>query len=151
MPNEKIRNEKSGSEKNQIKEEIERKILQAQILQANLQIIHDREQALSQRLQELSAARQAIEELESVKDGSMVMMPLGSGNFVSGKISDTGKILVGVGGGIAVKKSPEEALKILDKRIAETDSVLRELEKQYTQIETEIHRLQSEMQKISGK
>ncbi len=133
-----------GKSPEEIGEELQRRSLQMQILQAEMQVIRERQHSLSHRLADLAETRQAIAEMVSVKSGSEILLPLGSGNFVSGKVSDTEKILVGVGGGIAIKKSPEEALKFLDERVAEAGSALQELEKQFAQLEAELHRLQSE-------
>lgn len=149
MPNEKLKKtdakteSPAGKSPEEIRDEIQRKNLQFQILQANMQMIHEREHSLSHRLDELAETRHAIEDVKKVKPGSELLVPLGSGNFVSGKISDTGKILVGVGGGIAIKKSPEGALKFLEERAAETGSALQELEKQFMHMEAELRKMQS--------
>lgn len=141
----------AGKSAEEIKEDMQRKAMQFQILEADMQVIHEREHALSRRLQELMETRHTIEDLKTVKNASEVLMPLGSGNFISGKISDAKKVLVGVGGGVAIKKSQEDALKFLDKRIEEADVALRELERQYMQVETELRRIQGELQKFTGR
>ncbi len=147
MPGEKTK-QKAGSgivgkSPEQIREELERKSVQLQILQANMQIIREKERALSHRLMELEETKQAIRDIRSVKAESEILVPLGSGNFISGKISGAEKILVGVGGGIAIKKSPDEALKFLDERAAETNSAIQELESQYMKMESETRALQA--------
>ncbi len=147
MPGEKTK-QKAGSgivgkSPEQIREELERKSVQLQILQANMQMIREKEHALSHRLMELEETKQAIRDIGTVKAESEILVPLGSGNFVSGKISGTDKILVGVGGGIAIKKSPEDALKFLGERSAETNSAVQELESQYMKMENEARALQS--------
>lgn len=132
-----------GKSPEEIGEEMQRKNMQLQILQANMQIIRERQHSLTHRLGELAETKQTIGDIKSVKNGSEILLPLGSGNFVSGKVSDTGKILVGVGGGIAIKKSPEEALRFLEERVAEANSALQELEKQFMQMEADFRMLQS--------
>ncbi len=156
MPSEKIQNEKTKSEKpksgkadivgkspEEIEEDLQRRSLQFQILQASLQAIRERGHALLIKMEEMDNTKEAIKELKSVKSGSEMLAPIGSGNFISGKICDTEKILVGVGGGIAIKKSSEDALKFLETRISEAKSALIELNSQMAQAEGEMRALQS--------
>ncbi len=137
-----------GKSPEEIKEDIQRKTLQFQILQANMQIIKEKESMLLQKLEEFENTKQTIEDMKAVKGGSEILMPLGSGNFVSGKISSTEKILVGIGGGIAIKKSSEDATEFLNTRALEIKSALQELKGQSVRIEDELRMLQYE---ISGK
>lgn len=151
MPKEKTKDEKAageiraplGKSPEEIEEELQRRSVQLRILQANMQIIHERHHVLSMRLQEFEETKQTISDIKSVKSGSEILMPIGSGNFVYGKVSDTEKVLVGVGGGIAIKKSPENALVFLDERIAEAKAAMEELGSQFAQMESEIRMLQS--------
>jgi len=152
MPKEKIRDEKAagdikvpvGKSPEEIEEDLQRRSMQFQILQANMQVVHERQRALSQRLREFEETKQTIGDMKSVKSGSEILMPIGSGNFVSGKVSDTEKVIVGVGGGIAIKKSPEDALKFLDERSAEVKSAIQELGMQFAHMENDLRMLQSE-------
>lgn len=155
MPKEKIKDEKTageikvpvGKSPEEIEEDLQRRSMHLQILQANMQVIHERQHALASRLREFEETKQTIGEMKSVRSGSEILMPIGSGNFVSGKISGTEKVLVGVGGGIAIKKSPEDALKFLDERAAEAKSAMQELGMQFARMENELRMLQSEARK----
>ncbi|MBU3957799.1 MAG: prefoldin subunit alpha [Nanoarchaeota archaeon] len=138
------KNDVVGKSPEEIEEDLQRRSMQFRILQANMQIIHERRRALSMRLREFEETKQTISDMKGVKSGSEVLMPIGSGNFVSGKVSDAEKVLVGVGGGIAIKKSPEDALKFLDERAAEAKSAMQELGMQFAQMESELRMLQSE-------
>lgn len=155
MPKEKINDEKTageirvpvGESPEEIEEDLQRRSMHLQILQANMQVIHERQHALSLRLQEFEETKQTIGDMKSVKNGSEILMPIGSGNFVSGKVSGAEKILVGVGGGIAIKKSPEDALKFLDERAAEAKSAIQELGMHFARMENELRMMQSEARK----
>lgn len=153
MPKEKIKTENPKSGKadavgkstDEISEELHKKSMQLQILQASMQVIREREHALLLKMEEMENTKETINEMKSVKNGSGMLIPLGSGNFVQGSMSDMEKILVGVGGGIAIKKSPEDATRFLETRIAEVKSALIELNNQMVQIENETRALQSGM------
>lgn len=127
------------------KEELERKLIQFQLLQTNLQMLHERENIIIQRLDELEQTNQTIDEL---KKGE-ALISLGSGNFVSGKILESGKVLVGVGGGVAIRKDKKEAKRILSGRVAELQDMLKELSVQEQSLIAEMQKLQPEIQELS--
>ncbi len=112
-----------------------------------MHVIRNREHALLLKMEEMENTKETINEMKTVKSGSEALIPLGSGNYVQGSMSVMEKILVGVGGGIAIKKSPEDATKFLETRIAEVKSELIELNNQLVQIENEMRALQSGMGK----
>jgi len=76
------------------------------------------------------------------------MIPLGSGNFVFGKIDDAENIIVGAGAGVAIKKNKKEAMGILESRIGELENSLRGLTGQSQLIVEQLEKLQSEIEKL---
>ncbi len=130
-------------------QEMQKKVLQFQILQANLQLLAERERHFAEKLAEMEETMRALEDLKGVKPGDSIMVPLGSGNFVAGEVKDCEKVLVGFGAGVVIKKSQEEARKIINKRAEELNSALHELENQIQHIEFELHKLQPELQELS--
>lgn len=131
------------------KQELQKKIVQFQILQANLQLLMERERIVAEKLAELEQTKQALEDLKSVKAGSTALIPLGSGNFVAGELKDSEKILVGFGSGVAIKKSQEDAKKIMNERVGELNSALQDLDNQIRAIEFELHKLEPEIQELA--
>ena len=109
-------------------EEMQKKIVQFQILESNLKVMQERAALISQRLDDFQKTKDAINELESTKPGK-AMIPLGSGNFVKGSVENTDDIIVSVGNDIAVKKSRKEAMEILDKKITEAENSLNDITK----------------------
>ncbi len=127
-------------------DKIQEKAIQFQILQNNLRGLQQREQMLIDGLEELSRAKIALEDIKNFKGDAYI--PLGGNNFVKGKVEDTENILLAVGGGIAVKKKREEALKMLeenaDKYRKEANKVINEIKKindQLMQIQSEVESL----------
>ncbi len=120
----------------------EKDIMRFQVLEANLRLLTDRQNSALQRLQELHDTLHTIEELEA----GVALIPIGSGNFVHGKITDTEKILVGMGAGVAVEKTREEAKEIIKRRISEVEKAVSEISKQVQQINLEIQKLQEKVQ-----
>ena len=129
----------------------QKKIFEFQMLQAHLQELQRRQEMVVERMNELARTRAAFEELNTVKAGEGALIPLGGENFVQGKIADTKNIIVGIGGGVAIKKTAEGASEILDGRIKELESVADELSAEVQSTIMQLAKLQSELEAVSEK
>lgn len=127
-------------------EETQKKIFEFQLLQGHLQELQKRQEIVAERIEELARTRAAFAELATVKDDSNALIPLGGENFISGKITETRKILVGIGGGVAVKRSVEAATEILEGRINEMEGAADKLAAEAQSTVSQLVRLQSELE-----
>ncbi len=127
--------------------ELEKILVQFKLLENTMHVLRGREEEVSMRLDELHRSKLALKELEGVKE-SNALIPIGAGNFISGKISDSKKVLVGVGGGIAVKKTREESIDILDKKIKEMEKIAEDLSKEKKDILDSMVKLQSQIEEV---
>jgi prefoldin alpha subunit len=138
------------TEKNKMpahEEELRRKAIQFQLLQAHLGELSKKQELVAERLNELSRAKTALEELETVKPGDTVMIPLGGDNFVQGKITDAKSILVSIGSGVAVKKPKQAAAEILDSRVTELDGLLNGLIAEAQAVSAQLARMRTELER----
>ena len=127
--------------------EMQKMIVQFQMLEANLKALQERAAMLNGRLEEIQSTKMAIEDLEKVKP-SKALIPLGSGNFIPGTIESTKEVMIGVGGGIAVKKKREEALVLLDTRFKEIEKELVDATNQSTKIALQMERIQEQVERM---
>lgn len=125
---------------------MEKKVIQHQMLQNNLRIIQERETLITRRLEELRSTKLATEELKNIKP-SDALIPIGSGNFVFGRILDSNNIIVGIGSGVAIKKKRKDAIEILEKKINEVENVLDDLSNQAQIIIDQMRKIELEVQK----
>lgn len=128
-------------------EELQQLAVQFQILQANMQLVHEREGIVLKSIEELQKTRQAIEDLNGMKPSS-TFIPIGSGNFIKGEIKNTNDIIVGVGGDVAIRRSREDAVEILDSRIKEMENVLNGLSEQEKGIIVQLTEIQNKAEKL---
>jgi prefoldin alpha subunit len=128
------------------KEELQRKILEFQILESELKVIDEREGNLLRNLEDLNNTRTAIEDLKSAKPDT-ALVPLGSGNFVHGKVTDSDNIIVGIGANIAARRTKEQAIELIDERIRNVEQISETLAAQAQSIFTKMRNLQVEIEK----
>ena len=67
----------------------------------------------------LDRALGAVDELDKAEVGQEILVPIGSGSFVHGKLASKEKVVLNVGSGVSIEKTASEAKEILSIRKAE--------------------------------
>ncbi|MBN2203270.1 MAG: prefoldin subunit alpha [Candidatus Aenigmarchaeota archaeon] len=130
-------------------QEMQKKIVQFQILESNLKMLQERADMISQKIDEFQLTKQAISDLESTEP-SKAMIPLGCGNFVLGTVENMDEIIVNVGNNIALKKKRKDAIRLLDERITDAENDLNDITKKSHTLIKSLERLQIELQQMQG-
>jgi len=124
--------------------EFQKKMIEMKMIENGLHALREKEGELVRVIEDLNRTKEAIEALENY-NGDGTLIPLGSGNFVQGKIEDANNILVGVGAGVAVKKSRSEAIEHVQVRINEIESSLKAIAKQNEEMVNKMISLREEL------
>jgi len=110
------------------KEEIAQKYMEFQLLNQQVQQSQQQLQMISQQVMELKILSKNVTEISSSEEGSEMYSNLGVGVHLKSSIKDIKYLLVNVGAGIFVKKTPEETTEIVDKQVAELDKYIQNME-----------------------
>lgn len=94
--------------------------VQAESLQKNLELVNA-------SLGELDVVIKSLGEIKGQGKKNEILVPIGVDSYISSKILDTQNVILGIGAGVAVKKSIPEAKKDLEARIEELEGVRKEL------------------------
>ena len=129
------------------KDDIQKKIVEFQILDTNLKVLQERAEAFNQKLEDLQRTKIAIEDLKTIKP-SKALIPLGSGNFIYGSIENCEEIIVGIGSDVAIKKKREKAIEFLGSRIKELENSLNTILKQVSAFVMQIEKVQQEIENL---
>ena len=129
------------------KEDMQKKIMEFQILDNNLKMLQERAEMVNQKLEDMHRTRVAIEDLKSSKP-SKALVPLGSGNFVYGSIDNCEDIIVGIGSDVAIKKKREKAIYFLDSRIKDLENNLNIILKQSSVFMMQLEKIQQELESL---
>lgn len=98
---------------------------------------------LKMTLKDLETALTTIAALKDVPAGKEMLVPVGFGSFVNATLVTPDKVVIGIGAGVSVEKTTDDAKVILEKR-------QDELNKYYEQLNSAVTKLASEMQGIEG-
>jgi len=121
---------------------------------AQLDGLGKQQQLIQLAIEEHVRARETVKQLAKGVPGDTALIPLGADSYIHAKISDDRDSIVGIGSGISIRRTPEEAEKILDAKIddlsrafksvadraAQTEALIRELT---DKVETQYSTLQS--------
>ena len=91
-------------------------------------------------------ARETIKEIAKGAAGDEVLVPLGADSYIHAKISDNKDAIVGVGSGVSIRRSPEEAEKILDTKIDDLSRAFKSITDKAAQTEAMIQELSEKVQ-----
>ena len=124
---------------------------QLEMLKEQGQQLSQQKAQISMQLQEIEYSKNTIADLKNAKKDTELMIPIGTGMYVKGKITDVSDIVTNIGSSIAVGKSLDE----VDAIIKERENQMIELEKQITveleKIDKEGAALVSELQATEAK
>ncbi|KAI0557350.1 Prefoldin [Gracilaria domingensis] len=102
-------------------------------LQREIEIISASLAQLSNAVQRLTASRENAAHMAEMEVDSEVMVPITSSIYLPGKLQDTSKVLIDIGTGFFVEKTPIAAKEYFARRA----SLLKEEQDRATQIHTQ--------------
>ena len=126
-------------------EEIQQKMALYQLLTQRIDQLGEQASAMEQKLMEIEATKQALDDLKKAKPEEEVLIPLGSGCYTQGKTGPS-SILLEMGAGIMVSKTLEEAKKAVEEKGAEAEKLSDMLQEELRDIISRMNQLGPELQ-----
>ena len=94
----------------------------------------------------LERALGAVEALDTAEVGQEILVPIGSGSFIHGKLASKEKVVLNVGAGVSIEKTAAETREILKVRKAEVLEGSKKLNEVLAKIDQEMQKIQAIMQ-----
>lgn len=88
---------------------------------------------------DLSYASATLESLEKEKENSELLVPIGGTSYIMAKLDNPDKIIVGIGAGVSLEKTRQEARDIIKKRLEDLDKTRLSMQQQFTQVAQKIN------------
>jgi prefoldin alpha subunit len=108
-------------------------LAEIRISEDQLNDIQSRVEIISSQIQEHISAGATMNSLKD-EAGHEALIPIGAQVYIRGSISDTSKVLIGLGAGISVEKTVEQANAELQARIANLQKILVSLRDEYAKL-----------------
>lgn len=110
----------------------QQKLMEFQQLSGQLQQLQEYLQVIEQQMEELSVAQKSVEEITAIEKGRNIRVPLANGIYVDAVLGDTSSLLLNIGQGVIVGKTPAETIALLNKQFSELGGVHQEITQQFT-------------------
>mgnify|MGYP005831208631 FL=1 len=125
-------------EKNKHEDEIRRISIELRLLEQTAEAIQSRIDMINAVITDLTYANMALEGLEKEKENSELLVPIGGNSFIKAKLENPDKLIVGMGAGISVEKTMQEAKEIIKRRLENTEKTRQSLQQQLAQVAEKI-------------
>ncbi len=105
---------------------VRQKYLELQIASERMRQLEQQLEAVQEKHMDLEMSRESLGELGRAEKTSM-LVPVSDGIFAKAELKDNKELIVNVGAGVCVKKSVEEAQKMLEESMEELKSASKEI------------------------
>jgi prefoldin alpha subunit len=129
-------------------EEITRNLTLIEYYKQQLESIDIQLQYLQSTLADYQRAKITVGQLNTVDDNSELLIPVGAGTFVNGSLKNTSNVLIGVGAGIVIEKTVDEAVIKLEERIKRIQENLEKMVSLGQKIQSDAEELSHKTQQM---
>ena len=125
--------------KRKSEDELRRLSVELRFFEQTAETIQSRINMVNAVITDLTYASIALEGLEKEKENSELLVPIGSNSYIKAKLEDPDKIIVGMGAGVSVEKTLQEAKEIVKKRQESLEKTRLSLQQQLAQVAEKIN------------
>lgn len=130
------------------KEDMQEKLIIYQLLQKQLDIFREQSLQLEKTFLETETTKQIIEDLKKLRAENDIIIPIGSGYYIEGKITNVKKVLMSPGGDIMLDKDVEFTDKNLEDKRKDIERISEDLQKKINEVVQRINKLAPELEKM---
>lgn len=120
-------------------EELRKISVELRFLEQTAEALQNRINMINAVGTDLSYASTTLESLEEEKESSELLVPIGGTSYIMAKLDNPDKIIVGIGAGVSVEKTRQEAKDIIKKRLEDLDKTRLSMQQQFTQVAQKIN------------
>ena len=115
-------------------EELRKISLELRYLEQTAEALQSRLNMLNAVTTDLTYANMALESMEKEKENSELLVPIGGTSYIRAKLDNPDKIIVGIGAGVSVEKTRQEAKDVIKKRLEDLEKARTATQQQFAQV-----------------
>jgi prefoldin alpha subunit len=129
-------------------EELRRLSVEMRYLEQTAETLQQRISMVNAAITDLTYASMTLEGIETEKENAELLVPIGGNSYVKAKISDTNKIIVGLGAGVSVEKNLPDAKSTLKERLEDLTKTMNSAQQQFSQVADRINSGRSRLETL---
>lgn len=133
-----------------VKEEARRLSVELRFLEETAETLQSRMNMVDAALNDLTSADRTLQGLEENKMGSQLLVPIGGNSYIKAKLDDPDKVIVGMGAGVSVEKTFQEAKEVIKKRKEGLEETKGSLEERFGEVAQKINQDRAKLQELAG-
>lgn len=120
-------------------EELQKLSIEMRLLEQTAEALQSRMTMVNTAANDLMYAQATLEGLKKEAEKSEILVPIGGTSYIRAKLDNLDEVIVGMGAGVSVEKTREEAKEIIKKRLEDLDKTRKSIQQQYTQVAERIN------------
>lgn len=120
-------------------DELQKLSIEMRLLEQTAEALQSRMTMVNTAANDLLYAQATLEGLEKEGEKSEILVPIGGTSYIRAKLDNLDEVIVGMGAGVSVEKTREEAKEIIKKRLEDLDKTRKSIQQQYTQVAERIN------------
>jgi prefoldin alpha subunit len=120
-------------------EELQKLSIEMRLLEQTAEALQSRMTMVNTAANDLLYAQATLQGLEKEAEKSEILVPIGGTSYIRAKLDNLDQVIVGMGAGVSVEKTREEAKEIIKKRLEDLDKTRKSIQQQYTQVAERIN------------
>jgi prefoldin alpha subunit len=129
-------------------QELQRILMEADNYKRQIDSLSGQMQLIENTRMEINTAIETMKSLKENRVGTEILVPVGSGSFIKAELKDNQKVVIGIGAGLSVEKTIDEAREILESRDRETENTLKRIQNAMIGINNRLVELDSISRKL---
>ena len=133
-------------------EELRKLSIEMRFFEQTAETLQQRISMMNAAMTDLTYASMTLEGIEKENEDAELLVPIGGSSYVKAKLANPDKVVVGLGSGVSVEKTLQEAKAIVKERLDELQKTMVSAQQQFAQVASRINadrdRLESLLAKV---
>jgi prefoldin alpha subunit len=135
---------------NSQEEELRKLSVELRLLEQTAESLQQRINMMNAALTDLKYANMTLDGIKNEKNKAELLVPIGGSSYITVKLANVDKVIVGMGAGVSIEKTLPEAKKIVGERLGELQKTMNSAQQQFAQIVDRINNGRKRLETMLG-
>jgi prefoldin alpha subunit len=135
---------------NSQEEELRKLSVELRLLEQTAESLQQRINMMNAALTDLKYANMTLDGIKNEKNKAELLVPIGGSSYITVKLANVDKVIVGMGAGVSIEKTLPEAKTIVSERLGELQKTMNSAQQQFAQIVDRINNGRKRLETMLG-